>query len=58
MNLTSVVFAERPARPVDPSLAAGPGGGAEGNSRLTGGVGAALFVILAVEAAIELQSTS
>jgi hypothetical protein len=55
MNLTSLVIAERPAKVVDPSLAAGPGGGAEGNSRLTGGVGAAMFVILAVEGVTVLQ---
>ncbi len=55
MNLANLVIAERPARAVDPSLAVGPGGGAEGNSRLTGGVGAALFVILAVEGVTVLQ---
>jgi len=55
MNLADVLIAGRPARTADPSLATGPGGGAEGNSRLTGGVGAALFVILAVETATALQ---
>jgi hypothetical protein len=33
----------------------GPGGGVEGNARLTGGAGAALFVILAVEGVTILQ---
>jgi hypothetical protein len=55
MNLANLVIAERPSRVADPSLAAGPGGGAEGNSRLTGGAGAALFVILAVEGVTLLQ---
>ncbi len=55
MNLANLVIAERPTGAADPSLAAGPGGGAEGNSRLTGGVGAALFVILAVEGVTVLQ---
>ena len=54
MDLARLVTAERPARS-ETSLPAGPGGGVEGNARLTGGAGAALFVILAVEGITLLQ---
>jgi hypothetical protein len=55
VNLTRLVIAEPPAAGADRQLSVGRGGGVEGNSRLTGGVGAALFVILAVEAVTVLQ---
>jgi hypothetical protein len=55
MNLAQHLIASRPRQEADPSLAAAAGGGAEGNSRLTAGAGAALFVILAVEAVTLLQ---
>jgi hypothetical protein len=55
VNLTQLVIADRRSPTSDPSLTAGPGGGAEGNSRLTGVAGAALFVILAVEGVTLLQ---
>jgi hypothetical protein len=55
MNFARLVTAERPTTPPDPSEPMGPGGGVEGNARLTGGAGAALFVILAVEAVTVLQ---
>ena len=43
MNLTRLVIAERPVAS-NPRLSAGWGGGIDGNSRLTGGAGAALAV--------------
>jgi hypothetical protein len=55
MNFARLVTAERPQTPPDPSEPMGRGGGVEGNARLTGGAGAALFVILAVEAVTLLQ---
>jgi hypothetical protein len=55
MNFTRLVTAERPEAPPDASTPVGPGGGVEGNARLTGGAGAALFVILAVEGLTILQ---
>jgi hypothetical protein len=55
MNLARLVTAERPGRQSDRSEPLGPGGGVDGNARLTGGAGAALFVILAVEAVTLLQ---
>jgi hypothetical protein len=55
MNLARLVIAARPNGPPDASAPTGPGGGVEGNARLTGGVGAALFVILAVEGVTVLQ---
>jgi hypothetical protein len=55
MNFARLVTPERPKTPPDPSEPMGPGGGVEGNARLTGGAGAALFVILAVEAVTVLQ---
>jgi hypothetical protein len=55
MNFARLVTAERPETPPDPSTPTGPGGGVEGNARLTGGAGAALFVILAVEGLTILQ---
>jgi len=39
----------------DPSIPNGPGGGVEGNARLTGTTGAVLFVVLAVEGITILQ---
>jgi hypothetical protein len=55
MNLARLVIAERPQTPADASAPTGPIGGVEGNARLTGGAGAALFVILAVEGVTILQ---
>jgi hypothetical protein len=55
MNLARLVTGERPQSQPGPSEPMGPGGGVEGNARLTGGAGAALFVILAVEAVTLLQ---
>jgi hypothetical protein len=55
MNFARLVTAERPPPPPDASAPVGPGGGAEGNARLTGGAGAALFVILGVEGLTILQ---
>jgi hypothetical protein len=55
MGLARLVIAERPEPRLDPSEPAGPFGGVTGNARLTGGVGAALFVILAVEGVTLLQ---
>ena len=55
MNFARLVTAEPPKSRPDPSEPMGPGGGVEGNARLTGGAGAALFVILAVEAVTVLQ---
>src|ERR1700730_13432429 len=55
MQLTEMLIAKRPAEPPGAALRDGPGGGVEGNARLTGAAGAALFVILAVEAATLLQ---
>jgi len=54
VDLGLLVTRERPA-PLDVSRPTGPGGGVEGNARLTGGAGAALFVILAVEGLTILQ---
>ena len=66
MDLARLVTRERPAPP-DVAGPTGPGGGVEGNARLTGGggvegnarltggAGAALFVILAVEGLTILQ---
>jgi hypothetical protein len=55
MNFARLVTAERPTAPPEPSARVGAGGGVEGNARLTGGAGAALFVILAVEGITILQ---
>jgi hypothetical protein len=55
MNFARLVTAERPMAQPDASAPVGSGGGVEGNARLTGGAGAALFVILAVEGVTILQ---
>jgi hypothetical protein len=55
MNLARLVIAEQPKAPADGWTPTGPTGGVEGNARLTGGAGAALFVILAVEGVTILQ---
>ncbi|HSO96491.1 MAG TPA: hypothetical protein VLV81_10665 [Acidimicrobiia bacterium] len=55
MNWTRLLTTDRPSTPADRADPVGPGGGVEGNARLTGGAGAALFLILAVEAVTLLQ---
>jgi hypothetical protein len=55
MNIARLVTAERPSAHPDASTPVRSGGGVEGNARLTGGAGAALFVILAVEGITILQ---
>jgi hypothetical protein len=55
MNFARLVTAERPKAHPDASAPVGSGAGVEGNARLTGGAGAALFVILAVEGVTILQ---
>lgn len=55
MNFARLVTAERPSAQPDASAPVGSGAGVEGNARLTGGAGAALFVILAVEGVTILQ---
>jgi hypothetical protein len=54
MELARLVRGE-PLAPRDVTVPTGPGGGVEGNARLTGAAGAALFVILAVEGLTLLQ---
>ncbi|HEV2309694.1 MAG TPA: hypothetical protein VGU73_04180 [Acidimicrobiia bacterium] len=54
MDLARLVRTE-PSPPPDLTGPMGPGGGVEGNARLTGLAGAALFVILAVEGLTLLQ---
>jgi hypothetical protein len=53
MDLARLVRTEAPAP--EPTRPTGPGGGVDGNARLTGIAGAALFVILAVEGLTLLQ---
>ena len=55
MNFARLVTAERPTTHADPTAPVASGGGVAGNARLTGGAGAALFVILAVEGLTILQ---
>ena len=55
MDFARLVTAERPSAHPDASTPVGSGGGVDGNARLTGGAGAALFVILAVEGITILQ---
>jgi hypothetical protein len=55
MDLARLVLPPRDPPDADPSVSIRPGGGVEGNARLTGTAGAALFVILAVEGVTILQ---
>jgi hypothetical protein len=55
MNWARTATADPPQALPGSSELIGPGGGVEGNARLTGGAGAALFLILAVEAVTLLQ---
>ncbi len=55
MDLARLVFPPRHESSPDPAMPIGPAGGVEGNARLTGMAGAALFVVLAVEGITILQ---